>query len=537
VFNWLAGLPILFAGREVSALVGIVGEPGSLLFAQIAGLAIVGFGCGYWQAACAPDENLSFVRLGMALKLGVVAIAFGNWFTGTINAILPVAALGDLVYALLFWRFLKRFRAQPKTIKEKVMAENIAIIGGGMAGLTAGYLLHDRHNVTLFEKENRLGGNAYTLDTKTGEDIDISVFFWSLRAYPNFATLLKKLGIRLGTWPMEGLSQSFLNMGTRRNYYLSCDPTKLRSTFSLKNFKSSIHQMVVLRNYLKMVRMYREGQLDGLTLRQALEFCPELTGDLLKLAIFPICIMTSMLWDELMDAPSEFAIAKIEKQIGSPLKFASWRLFPCKTCVYLEKLAAPFKDRIITQAAIASVARNGRGVTLTMADHSEHTFDKVIFACPADTALGLLAEPTGDEIGLLSPWRYKDGLVIVHTDKTNYPPENLWAMYSYLYTDEDGKINTSINAHYRFQNGVHNKSEYIGCQHPNIHIDPDKIEFKKVFRTPLYDKKSILTIKDLPSLNGKNNTYYCGSHFGYGLHEDAVTSAIDVGRMLGATWP
>lgn len=423
------------------------------------------------------------------------------------------------------------------TYKENVMAESIAIIGGGVAGLTAGYLLHDRHDVTLFEKENRLGGNVYTLDTKTGEEIDISVFFWSLRAYPNFAMLLKKLGIRLSTWPMEGLSQSFRNMNTRRNYYLSCDPTQLRSTLSLKNFKSSIHQAVVLWNYIKLVRLYRKGKLTGLTLRQALAFCPALTGDLLKLAIFPICIMTSMLWDELMDAPSEFAVAKIEKQIGSPLKFASWRLYPCKTRVYIEKLAAPFKERIITGSDIASVTRNGRNITLTLADQSEHTFDKVIFACPADTALGLLAEPTADETRLLSPWRYNDGLVIVHTDKTNYPPEDRWAMYSYLYTDENGGINTSINAHYRFQNGVPDDSDYIGCQHPNIPIDPDKIEFKKVFRTPVYDKKSSRTIKELPSLNGKNNTYYCGSHFGYGLHEDAVTSAIDVSRLLGATWP
>jgi predicted NAD/FAD-binding protein len=75
------------------------------------------------------------------------------------------------------------------------MSEKIAIIGGGVAGLTAGYLLHDLHDVTLFEKDDRLGGNVYTLDTKTGEEIDISVFFWSPLLYPNFAKLLRKLDI------------------------------------------------------------------------------------------------------------------------------------------------------------------------------------------------------------------------------------------------------------------------------------------------------------------------------------------------------
>ncbi len=417
------------------------------------------------------------------------------------------------------------------------MSEKIAIIGGGVAGLTAGYLLNGKHDVTLFEKDNRLGGNVYTFDTKTGEEIDISVFFWSPKLYPNFAKLLTRIGIDpYATKPMEGLSQSFRNMDTLRDYFLSTDLLKPRRTFSLKNFKSSIYQMVVLWNYVKLSRMYQKGQLNDLTLRQALKFCPALKGDLLKIAIFPICIMTSMFWDELMDAPAKFAIAKIQKQMGTPLRFASWRLYPCKTRIYVDKLAEPFKDKINLNANIKSVTRNDKSVVLKMDDDREEKFDKVIFACPADTALGLLSNPSDDETRLLSPWKYNDGLVIIHTDKTNYPAENLWGMYSYLYTDDDGDINTSINAHYRFQNGVPDDSDYMGCQHPNVEIDKDKIEFQKVFRTPIYDYESSATIKELPSLNGKMNTYYCGSHYGYGLHEDAVTSAVKVGELLGAIW-
>src|SRR5574337_913732 len=102
-FNWIAGLPILLAGRQVAALAGIQGEQESLLFTQIAGLAIVGFGWAYWQVGRAPSENRAIVQLGLALKLGVVVLAFGNWLAGTINAALPVLALGDLVYAALFW--------------------------------------------------------------------------------------------------------------------------------------------------------------------------------------------------------------------------------------------------------------------------------------------------------------------------------------------------------------------------------------------------------------------------------------------------
>lgn len=416
------------------------------------------------------------------------------------------------------------------------MTEKIAIIGGGVAGLTAGYLLYEHCDVTLFEKDNRLGGNVYTLDTKNGEEIDISVFFYSRLEYPNFSKLLSKLGIKSTTMPMEGLSQSYQNLKTKRNYFLSCDLSDISATFSLKNFKSIFHQCVVLWNYHKGIKMTKAGLFDGLTLRQALKFLPGLTDDILKLALFPIVIMTSMYWNELLDAPAEFVFSKIEKQCGTPRKFMSWRLYPCKTRVYIEKLAAPFKEKIRLNANIRSVSRENHCVTVKMEDGEELKFDKIIFACPADRALALLENPTEDEARLLGVWRYNDGLVVVHTDKSSYPPENQWGMYSYLFTDENGDINTSVNAHYRFQNGVPKNSNYIGIQYPNIPIDKNLIEFQRVFRTPIYDEKSTATVKALPSLNGKLGSFFCGSHFGYGLHEDAVTSAINVAKMLGGRW-
>ncbi len=414
--------------------------------------------------------------------------------------------------------------------------EKIAIIGGGVAGLTAGYLLNDLYDVTLFEKDNRIGGNVYTLTTKTGEVIDATVFFYSKREYPHFCQLLKKLGIKLKTLPLEAASQSFFNISTGDSYFMSCDITSPRSMFSLKNVRGFFHQNIVVRNYFKGIRMYQEGELKGLTLKEVLPQLPALKNDVLKLAIFPICIMTSMSWDDLMAAPAEFVFAKIAKQFGSIRSFISWRLFPCKTREYVEKLAAPLGERIKLKAEIRSVRRNQNGVTVIMEDGKEHLFDKVIFACPADRALALLEKPNDEETRLLGAWRYNDGLVMVHRDKKHYPPEKLWAMYSYLYTDDNGKINTSINAHYRFQRGVPNNSMYMGTQYPNVDIDSDLIEFQKVFRTPIYDFASSATIPELPSLNGKQNTYYCGSHFGFGLHEDAIKSAVNVSKMLGAEW-
>jgi predicted NAD/FAD-binding protein len=384
--------------------------------------------------------------------------------------------------------------------------EKIAIIGGGVAGLTAGYLLNGLYDITLFEKDNRLGGNVYTLKTGNGEEFDATVFFYSKREYPHFCKLLKNLGFKLRTLPLEGASQSFFNIKTKGSYFMSCDITTPRLTFSLKNLKGVFHQTIVTRNYFKGIKLFQSGKMKGLTLKQALPLLPALKDDVLKLAIFPICIMTSMSWEDLLGAPAEFVFAKIEKQFGSIRRFVSWRLFPCKTREYVEKLAAPLGERIKLNARIRSVLRDKDGVTVTMEDGAAHSFDKVIFACPADRALAMIENPTDDEKRLLGVWRYNDGLVVVHRDKKHYPPEDLWALYSYLYTDDNGKIDTSINAHYRFQRGVPKDSMFMGTQYPNVEIDKNLIEFQKVFRTPIYDHASSATIRELPSLNGRMKT-------------------------------
>jgi predicted NAD/FAD-binding protein len=104
--------------------------------------------------------------------------------------------------------------------------------------------------------------------------------------------------------------------------------------------------------------------------------------------------------------------------------------------------------------------------------------------------------------------------------------------YTFLYQDKGRYIETSISGSLWVLPGVSKDSNLISTQHPNIPIDEDRIEFEKVFRTPLFDFKSCATIKELPSLNGIKNTYYCGSHFGFGVHEDAVTSAIGIAKEL-----
>jgi predicted NAD/FAD-binding protein len=408
------------------------------------------------------------------------------------------------------------------------MAEQIAIIGGGISGLTAAYLLDGRYAVTLFEKDGRLGGNAYTLDTRDGEAIDISVFAFNSVSYPNFFELLSRLGVGVARFGISGVTATSYDLDTHRASYFApfglrgLTPGRLRTAF---RFYSGTK---------RSIRLLEEGRLEGLSMADAMELVPVLKGDAYLQLIFALCLASSMHYDEVMAAPATFFIEKLRDHVApGPTAF---RYTPGRTRSYVEALSRSFRDRTVLSAGIRRVSRTETSVTLRMEDGEPQVFDKVIFACNADQALALLEQPTDSERRLLGAWRYKDGRVVAHRDDSSFPPPGLRALYEYMYTNRNGKIETSINACYRFQPGVSASNDLLGTQHPNFPIREDRIEFQKTFRTPIFDTESVKTIPELPSLNGTSNSFYCGSHFGHGLHEDAVSSAIAVARRLGVKW-
>lgn len=416
------------------------------------------------------------------------------------------------------------------------MKKKVAVIGGGIAGLTAGHLLNEKCDVTLFEKQDRLGGNMYTLKTHDGHAFDISVFFFNKHTYKNFFKLLDRIGLKVNTWPLAGANMTFQNLDTKETVYVNMDPAEL-PTLKRLNMKAPSMLARVFMSIIRAKRLRAAGAFEGKTMEEALELLPLLRGDARKLLLFPLCLMASMHFHELMKAPAGHFMGKLDTHFGGVRRATGWRLINLRTDDYIEALSRPLGDRIVLNSKIKSVARTGGQVFLKMEDGSESVFDAVVFACYADQALKLLGEPTEDERRILGAWKYNDGLVVVHKDHSLFPEPELLSMYEYLYTDRgEDKIETSINASYGYEKGVAVDCGYLGTQYPNFPIKEELIEFQKVFRTPIYTKESMPVMKELPRLNGVMNSYYCGSHFGYGLHEDAVTSAIEAVKMLGAEW-
>jgi len=422
------------------------------------------------------------------------------------------------------------------------MNNKIAIIGGGIAGLTAAYVLHEKHDITLFERSDRLGGNAFTVTTPEGEESDIATALFGGSSYKNVLRLFSKLDIdtvrsfRIRPCKIFGPGASFFDLDAKKGLFLT---PRLKGLFA-QDFEllrpDHVKSILRLVSGLKKAHVLsRQGALEGLTLEEALGKIPQLRGDAKLMFICCLCLMSSMHCNDVLDAPAGFFFEKLRQyhDLMPPRALFSVRFARNGTKSYIRALSAHYPESIVLNAKIRTVRRKVDRVLVFTDDGKELPFDKVIFACNADQALALLEQPTDEEKRLLGAWKYTEGRIVVHTDRSRFPKRDLMEGYTFLYQVKGRYIETSVSGSLRALPGVSEKSDLISTQHPNFPIAEEHRVFEKVFRTPLFDFRSCATIRDLPSLNGVRNTYYCGSHFGFGLHEDAVTSAIEVSRMLG----
>ena len=407
--------------------------------------------------------------------------------------------------------------------------------------MTAAYILQEKFQIFLFEKSGRIGGNAYTLTTPEGEEADIAACAFGKNSYRNVFKLFSRLHIetvstfRSNPFNSFGLSLSFNNLETKKSLHLTPGIKGLlaqRFEILRPAHLNSLRQLI--RGLRRASRLLEAGNLKGLSVADALEKIPQLTGEAKLIFIGDLCLISSMHGDDVLDAPVEFFIEKLRTHddLFPPKAIFSVHFPRNRTKSYVEALSSGYKDRIRLNAAIKTVIRRDNKIKLIMENGEQFFFDKVVFACNADQALALLETPTVAEKRLLGAWKYTEGTIVVHSDHSHFPKREFMNGYTFLYKEKGRYIESSISGSLWMLPGVSKRCNLISTQHPNIPIAKDRIVFEKVFRTPLFDFNSCSTTRELPALNGINNSYFCGSHFGFGVHEDAVTSAIAVAEKL-----
>jgi len=217
-----------------------------------------------------------------------------------------------------------------------------------------------------------------------------------------------------------------------------------------------------------------------------------------------------------------------------------WKTVSGGSKSYVEKILKPLEGRYHIATPVVSVERSPECVTLSFSNRAPLQFDAVVIATHADQAFQLLSDPDDEEIRGLKPWTYSRNRTLLHTDTGAMPPHrHIWASWNYIASQNEGSIEPVTLTYYmnRLQNLL-TKQDYFVTLNPGkqLNIDPSKIIKDIIYTHPIFSEKALKTQATLPLLNGKNRSYFCGSYFGYGFHEDAVKSAVSVAQQLGAAW-
>jgi len=411
----------------------------------------------------------------------------------------------------------------------------IAVIGGGVAGLSAAFLLQEKFKVTLFERNDYVGGHTHTIVIPSGPDegipLDTGFIVLNDRTYPTFHRFLRRLGVSVRA---SDMSFGFHDERTGLQY----SGSGLNGLFAqrVNLFKPSFHRML-----WEIRRFGKEGEEDlkkgatAPTLGKYLE-SKRFSREMIDQYLLP---MGSAIWStppgEIWDFPTETFLGFFKNHgLLNLSDRPQWQTVVGGSHSYVRAFLKDFRGEVRKSSGVTSVRREGEGVVLSQGNLVER-FDKVVIATHADEALELLEDPSQDERRLLGSWRYQDNHTVLHSDVSVLPPNRrAWASWNYVVErDAPPGGKTSLSYHMNRLQGLKAQKQY--CVTLNRSVPPREGETIREFfyHHPTYSLASVKSQGELPRLNGVRNTYFCGSYFGYGFHEDAVKAGVAVGRALG----
>lgn len=413
----------------------------------------------------------------------------------------------------------------------------IAVVGSGISGLGAAWLLSRKHDVHLFEARARLGGHTHTVvHDLDGRDLPLDTGFivYNERTYPLLTRLFKELSVE--------------TQDSEMSFSVSClDPDieyashGLSGLFAQRSLLFSASHLKMLRDVVRFGHRGRQilgGNEDPrITIAEFLE--DERFSE--TFARFYLMPMVSAIWssgtDLAADYPRDALLRFLDNHgllqiTGQP----TWRTLVGGSSSYLAPLTRPLGDRVHCGNGVERIHRSADEVELVLDDRSRHRFDRVVVAAHADQALRILAEPTEDETELLGRWSYSLNDTWLHTETSLMPRRRqAWASWNYLMTDSSQK-SASLTYHLNRLQRIDEDREYLVSLNPETEPVPESVIRRLSYSHPVYTPQSVDTHNELPRLNGLNRTHFCGAYFGNGFHEDGFASAVAVADDLGVAF-
>jgi predicted NAD/FAD-binding protein len=419
-------------------------------------------------------------------------------------------------------------------VSKEIKMERVAIVGTGIAGMIAAYLLHKTYDITVFEKKGYVGGHTHTVEVDedgTKIPIDTGFIVFNKSNYPNLLKLFKKLGVAYKptnmSFSVQHIPQSLEYNGSGFNGIFGQRKNLINPSFyrMLSDIARFNKQSVAVLN----TTQYKNYSLNDFIIEK------KYSREFKENYLLP---MNSAIWSTPPEQSLNFPIVTLVQffknhgLLGVNSHF-QWYTVNGGSWQYRNKLIEPFTDKIKVNSEVTGVKRVGNKVMLKTINDEEYHFDKVIMAGHADQTLRVLKDPTSNETNMLSKFRYQPNKVTLHTDSTIMPNrKRIWSAWNYRIEKLNGSWKTSTVYNMNILQQVSKKRDYFLSVNDAGMIDPGKVirEFK--YDHPIFDLEAINTQKSLRQLNKDGRIYYCGSYFGYGFHEDALKSGIQAAEKL-----
>lgn len=412
----------------------------------------------------------------------------------------------------------------------------IAIIGAGISGLTAAYYLQQKHDITVYESEARIGGHTATVDVEhEGREfaIDTGFIVYNDWTYPKFIELMNEIGV--DTQPTEmSLSVRCDDSG------LEYGGNNLNTLFAQRRnlLRPSFHRMLhdILRFNREAIADLDSGRIGPETrLGEYLE--ANGYGEAFRFQyLLPMgCAIWSASTKSMLDFPLLF-FTRFFKNHGllSVNDRPQWHVIRGGSRSYLEPLTRGFRDSIQLNARITNVRRRGESVELIMADGRSRHYDQVVFACHSDQAMALLGDATLAEREALGAIPYQPNEVVLHTDDSLLPRKRLaWSSWNY-WLRERFQQRAVLTYNMNILQGLQADTTFCVTLNASESINENKIIRSFEYSHPVFSLESVAAVARIEDINGLNRCWFAGAWMGNGFHEDGVVSGRRVAEAINA---
>jgi predicted NAD/FAD-binding protein len=414
----------------------------------------------------------------------------------------------------------------------------IAVVGSGIAGLSAAWLLSRRYAVTLFEAQDWLGGHTHTVDVELDgvvAPVDTGFLVFNERTYPNLSALFAHLGV--------------IDAASDMSFSVRIDDERLEWAGSNLATLFAQRRNLLRPAFWSMLRDIARFNRQAGALVESGELPAGSLGDFLaaggygpQLRDWYLLPMAAAIWScptrQMLDYPCATFLRFCHNHGLLALRDRPrWRTVAGGGREYVRRMAVRIRD-LRCSTAVQRVLRDGGRVTI-VSDAGIERFDAVVLACHTDQSLRLLGDADADERHILGAVRYQPNCVVLHTDRSFLPhARRAWASWNYTAgAGAPGTRPVSVSYLLNRLQPLPFRTPLIETLNPFREPAPGSVLARFEYSHPVFDAGALRAQRELPAIQGRRATWFCGAWTGYGFHEDGLRSGMAVAAALGVDAP